>query len=119
MQQTIFFNDKALVITDNEQELRKNATQFADAVWIREPGQEQLQQIITQMMPAQQHMVILTKKSSEVMEELKNQVTTIPAAGGLVYNQDKELLLIFRRGKWDLPKGKLDAGETLEACALR
>jgi 8-oxo-dGTP pyrophosphatase MutT (NUDIX family) len=27
--------------------------------------------------------------------------------------------MIFRRGKWDLPKGKLDKGETLEQCALR
>ncbi|MEP7279651.1 MAG: NUDIX domain-containing protein, partial [Bacteroidota bacterium] len=26
---------------------------------------------------------------------------------------------IFRRGKWDLPKGKLDKGETLDQCALR
>jgi len=26
---------------------------------------------------------------------------------------------MFRRGKWDLPKGKLDAGETLEQCAVR
>ncbi len=30
-----------------------------------------------------------------------------------------EILMIFRRGKWDLPKGKLDKGESLEACALR
>ncbi|HEX2536262.1 MAG TPA: NUDIX domain-containing protein, partial [Chitinophagaceae bacterium] len=29
------------------------------------------------------------------------------------------VLLIFRKGKWDLPKGKLDPGETLEACAVR
>jgi 8-oxo-dGTP pyrophosphatase MutT (NUDIX family) len=28
-------------------------------------------------------------------------------------------LFIFRRGKWDLPKGKLDDGETLEECAVR
>jgi 8-oxo-dGTP pyrophosphatase MutT (NUDIX family) len=27
--------------------------------------------------------------------------------------------MIFRRGKWDLPKGKLDEGEDLETCALR
>ena len=27
--------------------------------------------------------------------------------------------MIFRRGKWDLPKGKLDKGETLEECAIR
>ena len=43
----------------------------------------------------------------------------IIAAGGLVTNENNELLMIFRRGKWDLPKGKLDKGETLEKCALR
>ncbi len=43
----------------------------------------------------------------------------IKAGGGLVRNAEGELLLIFRRGKWDLPKGKLDEGETIEACALR
>lgn len=41
------------------------------------------------------------------------------AAGGLVLNEKNELLLIFRRGKWDLPKGKLDANETMEQCAIR
>lgn len=43
----------------------------------------------------------------------------IIAAGGLVFNDKNELLMIFRRGKWDLPKGKLDEGETIEACAVR
>ncbi|MFY8091275.1 MAG: NUDIX hydrolase [Chitinophagaceae bacterium] len=43
----------------------------------------------------------------------------IIAAGGLVFNSDNKLLLIFRRGFWDLPKGKLDDGETIEACAVR
>ena len=43
----------------------------------------------------------------------------IIAAGGLVLNDDNALLMIFRRKKWDLPKGKLDEGESIEACALR
>lgn len=43
----------------------------------------------------------------------------IIAAGGLVYNEHGQLLLIFRRGKWDLPKGKADEGETIEATAVR
>lgn len=43
----------------------------------------------------------------------------IIAAGGLVSNNKNELLMIFRRGKWDLPKGKLDEGESIEACAIR
>ena len=44
---------------------------------------------------------------------------TITAAGGLVFNSEKKLLMIFRRGHWDLPKGKLETGETIEQCALR
>ena len=43
----------------------------------------------------------------------------IIAAGGLVSNDNNELLMIYRRGKWDLPKGKLDEGESIETCALR
>lgn len=43
----------------------------------------------------------------------------ILAAGGLVCNENDDLLMIFRRGKWDLPKGKLDHGELLPNCALR
>jgi len=57
------------------------------------------------------------------LDELKKaffkKFTFIQAAGGLVVNEKKEILLIFRRGKWDLPKGKLDKGETLEECAVR
>ncbi len=43
----------------------------------------------------------------------------IIAAGGLVQNTQGDILFMFRRGKWDLPKGKLDEGETIEACAVR
>jgi 8-oxo-dGTP pyrophosphatase MutT (NUDIX family) len=43
----------------------------------------------------------------------------IVAAGGLVVNEKNEMLFIFRRQHWDLPKGKLDEGETIEACAVR
>ncbi len=45
--------------------------------------------------------------------------TKIIAGGGLVLNDAGELLMIYRRGKWDLPKGKLDEGETIEECAVR
>jgi 8-oxo-dGTP pyrophosphatase MutT (NUDIX family) len=52
-------------------------------------------------------------------KSLENAVKTVVAGGGLVKNSSREFLLIFRRGKWDLPKGKLDAGETIETCAIR
>ena len=43
----------------------------------------------------------------------------IEAAGGLVHNDANQLLMIFRNGKWDLPKGKLEVGENIEQCAIR
>lgn len=43
----------------------------------------------------------------------------IEAAGGMAFNPQGELLMMLRRGQWDMPKGKLDEGETIEACALR
>ena len=46
----------------------------------------------------------------------------VTAAGGYVMRAGRaepEVLLIYRRGFWDLPKGKRDKGETVEACGLR
>lgn len=57
----------------------------------------------------------MIKKGNLVMDTK----STIIAAGGLVTNEKGKLLMIFRRGKWDLPKGKLDEGESIEECAIR
>jgi ADP-ribose pyrophosphatase YjhB (NUDIX family) len=43
----------------------------------------------------------------------------IEAAGGLVKNEKGEWLFIFRNGKWDLPKGKIEKGEAVKTAAIR
>ncbi len=43
----------------------------------------------------------------------------VEAAGGIVYNKRHEILMIFRLGYWDLPKGRIDEGELPEEAALR
>ncbi len=43
----------------------------------------------------------------------------VQAAGGLVRNQDNELLFIYRNGKWDLPKGHKEKDEELPQTAVR
>jgi 8-oxo-dGTP pyrophosphatase MutT (NUDIX family) len=43
----------------------------------------------------------------------------ITAAGGIVKNEEGKILFQYRRGNWDLPKGKLEEGETLEEGAVR
>ncbi|OJW80216.1 MAG: hypothetical protein BGO69_13400 [Bacteroidetes bacterium 46-16] len=54
-----------------------------------------------------------------LQEELHDIYQPVDAGGGLVFNEDGEVLMIFRRGKWDLPKGKRDDGEAIDYCALR
>jgi ADP-ribose pyrophosphatase YjhB (NUDIX family) len=43
----------------------------------------------------------------------------IEAAGGLVFNTENKVLAILRDGIWDLPKGKVEKGESYEDAALR
>lgn len=66
-------------------------------------------------------------KRIKVMKKTENQnkpLKEITAAGGVLFRHgsgkaEVEVLLIFRRGVWDLPKGKQEQDETIEECAVR
>lgn len=62
---------------------------------------------------------IVNLETLAAFESYKQDKIIIEAAGGLVFNHQNDLLMIYRRGVWDLPKGKVDDGETLEQCAVR
>src|SRR5690625_1137348 len=54
----------------------------------------------------------------------RNKLKELTAGGGLIFRdgpgkKEPEVLLIFRRGVWDLPKGKQEQNETIEECAVR
>jgi ADP-ribose pyrophosphatase YjhB (NUDIX family) len=53
------------------------------------------------------------------LREFESHFQVIEAAGGLVLNPEGEVLFIYRLGKWDLPKGKIEKGELVEAAAIR
>lgn len=56
---------------------------------------------------------------AQLFQDFLDQYRIVEAAGGLVFNKNGEVLFIYRRGTWDLPKGKIDPGETKEAAAIR
>ena len=60
-----------------------------------------------------------TDNAAKTFKKLCSQFKLIIAAGGIVKNQEGRILFIFRNGKWDLPKGKLEKGEDIETCAVR
>jgi ADP-ribose pyrophosphatase YjhB (NUDIX family) len=69
----------------------------------------------------QKYKVFINNKPKLVVDnwdEFCSKHKIIYAAGGVVYNNEC-LLMIFRNGKWDLPKGKKEINETDENCAIR
>jgi len=91
-----------------------------DAVFIDELSNPAIKSLLHEIVKEDFHAGIIW---NEDLEKLKKSFfkhfTQVTAAGGVVENEKGDVLLIFRRGKWDLPKGKLDKGETIEQCALR
>lgn len=54
-----------------------------------------------------------------IWAEFRSLFRIIEAAGGVVNNPDGDTLFIRRLGKWDLPKGKMEKGESREESAVR
>lgn len=64
-------------------------------------------------------LVISCKNGKNLFEMLSNSLTKITAAGGVVKNLQQEILFIKRLGRWDLPKGKTEQGESARQAAIR
>ena len=80
--------------------------------------EEDWQKIISQLETVDQKLLVGgTLKNN--WENFCLNYKLIEAAGGLVENQKSEWLFIYRNGMWDLPKGKLEKGESIEECAVR
>jgi 8-oxo-dGTP pyrophosphatase MutT (NUDIX family) len=116
----IYFNDKPLFLCD---EINAEINRYAhhdDAVFIDEFSHPAVNSMIHEMRQEKVHAgIFLHKPLEELRKALWKKFILIKAGGGLVKNENGEVLFMFRRGKWDLPKGKLDDGETMEECALR
>ncbi len=61
---------------------------------------------------------ISSRKKRSLINYLKEKFKVVQAGGGVVEKNGK-FLMIYRRKVWDLPKGKLDKGESIKHCAKR
>ena len=66
-----------------------------------------------------QEIFITTADPNEYLQSFASEFLIIRAAGGLIMNEQGKYLMIFRNGKWDLPKGKMEDGESPEKTACR
>ncbi len=121
MEIKIYFGDKPVYLCDLlSTELKslkvKKSTIYDDGI----PEEDYIVSICEKMEHKEVEAMIIENKD---FKELKNAFfgcfKNIIACGGLVQNENKDVLFIFRREKWDLPKGKIESGEALDECAKR
>lgn len=116
----IYFNNKPLFLCDAIEPAIEPFLHHDDAVFIDELDGHTVKAMIHEMQQEKVHAgVFLHADLEELKKAFYKKFTIMLAGGGLVSNDAGEYLLILRRGKWDLPKGKLDEGETIEECAVR
>ncbi|HTM91769.1 MAG TPA: NUDIX domain-containing protein [Flavisolibacter sp.] len=116
----IYFNNKPLFITNQITKELEEYLRHEDTVFIDEFNVHTVKAMVHEMeLPKIHAGVFLHEDVDAVLKSFKKKFVLIMAAGGLIHTEDDHLLLIFRRGKWDLPKGKLDENENIETCAVR
>ncbi|WP_288461074.1 NUDIX domain-containing protein [uncultured Chryseobacterium sp.] len=107
----VFVNEKKLLLSKQSENLEKtlgyeNVTSLEIALDLLENT-------------SVKELNVFGENIDEIWTEFQKLFRIIEAAGGIVNNPDGEILFIKRLGKWDLPKGKMEKGESREESAIR
>ena len=118
--QKIYYNDKPIILTtDKEAYINDHPAAEPYSFFSGAELRSYTQALQSLERPGINGVIIEDISEDALLAQLHAMYSPIDAAGGVVYNEHGAVLMIFRRGKWDLPKGKLDKGEKIEECALR
>lgn len=114
---TIYLNERPLIICPRQKDIPAD---YKDAPVCPNPDDAAITQTLHALETGEiPSAVFVQADTKKLLEAVKGHFSIFVAAGGLIINPEGEILLMFRRGKWDLPKGKQDEGESLEECAIR
>ncbi len=108
----VFVNESAMILTNKLSEVAEhkylplNETAIQQA--IHSLSKKKLDKVF-----------IYHPNHEEILNKFSKTIPVVVAAGGVVTNKKGQVLFIYRNDKWDLPKGKIDKGETIAAAAIR
>ncbi len=110
MNYKVYLGNKAITLTDVLHNTSKSYL-FENVL---------LDEIIHRLMNGnEKNLLLYSPNIKQAWQKFKQHFDVIEAAGGLVSNDKGEYLFIYRNGIWDLPKGKMEAGEIPAETAIR
>lgn len=108
----VFVNEKLLVLCKNRVSTSERHVHFSDKEGVLKLVDDLNSGLLSEG-------TILFDAKDVPLTKMAEYFKIVQAAGGIVTNEHKELLFIFRNGKWDLPKGKLEKNEGPRFAAVR
>lgn len=113
----VFFNERIVLLTDD---FIRNF-QIRHGLFYKYRNVSELKELLDFYRDLSQieSLFVFHHDIEELRERFKSCFQQVYAGGGLVRNSEGKFLIIKRRGKWDLPKGKVNKNETIEDAALR
>ncbi len=108
----VFVNENPIILIDNE----NFSTKFKKQIFIK----DQILDLVDELFNNNLNGICLVCSDLEnCWAQFQKLFKVQKAGGGKVLNSKNEVLFIYRFKKWDLPKGKLEKGETINDCAVR
>lgn len=118
--QKIYINDKPLILTTSAKAYIEKHTGADSYRELEGANKANFKEAVRLLDKVNIKGVLIEDPSAEELQKVLYSIyKPVYAGGGVVLNEQGAVLLIYRRGKWDLPKGKQDDGEDIEACSLR
>lgn len=113
----VFFNERILLLTDD---FVRNF-QVRQGLFYKYQNTEELRELIEvfEQISKIKCLTVFYSDIEKLRESFKKCFKLIEAAGGVVKDPKGKVLMIYRRDKWDLPKGKVDKGEEIPDAAIR
>jgi len=108
----VFFNEQVFYIDSHKDSMPSEK-------WQKISDLSELTELLMVFLQEESDIFLLTDNIEQAFEKIKSEMFYLEAAGGIVENEDEELLFIYRLGFWDLPKGLIEDGESPEKAAYR
>ncbi len=112
MTKQVYYADKVIIFTSDYQ------TSEGKTLFVPEGGEVSVDRLL-KALDDTTVLTVCAPDTKDVFSGFCRQFTRVDAAGGAVVAKDGRILMIRRRGFWDLPKGHREPGEEVRDCALR